>query len=49
MEEETNRYFFIPEAVEIDVKDLPEDKNELILERELHYNDPEKGFRTLKH
>lgn len=48
MEEETNRYFFIPEAVEINVKDLPEDKNELILERELHYNEPEKGFRTLK-
>jgi len=47
MEEETNRYFFIPEAVKVDVDNLPEDKKELSLERELHYNEPEKGFRTL--
>ena len=48
MEKETNRYFFIPEAVKINVENLPEDKKELTVERELHYNEPEKGFRTLK-
>ena len=47
IEEETNRYFFIPEAVKVDVENLPEDKKELVVERELHYNEPKKGFRTL--
>lgn len=47
IEENTNRYFFIPNAVKVDVKDLPSDKESLTLERELHYNKPEKGFRHL--
>lgn len=47
IEELTNRYFFIPEAVKIDINNLPEDLKELTVERELHYNQPEKGMRTL--
>jgi glutamyl-tRNA synthetase len=47
IEENTNRYFFIPEAVKVDIEDLPEDMKELSVKRELHYNQPEKGFRTL--
>jgi glutamyl-tRNA synthetase len=47
IEEETNRYFFIPEAVKVEVENLPENMKELTLERELHYNEPEKGFRVL--
>lgn len=47
IEEETNRFFFIPDAVKVDIKDLPEEYERLSVERELHYNEPEKGFRTL--
>ena len=47
IEEETNRYFFIPEAVKVDIEDLPDDMKQLSVKRELHYNQPEKGFRTL--
>lgn len=48
IEENTNRYFFIPNAVRVDVENLPQDSQSLELERELHYNKPEKGFRHLK-
>ena len=47
IEEDTNRYFFIPQEVKIDIEDLPEDKKEISIKRELHYDQPEKGFRTL--
>ena len=42
IEEETNRYFFIPEAVKVDIEDLPDDMKQLSVKRELHYNQPEK-------
>ncbi len=48
IEEETNRYFFIPNPVEVKIKDLPSDKSDVTISRELHYNEPEKGFRTLE-
>lgn len=47
IEENTNRYFFIPNPVKVDVKDLPEDKQSMSVTRELHYNKPEKGLRNL--
>ncbi len=47
IEENTNRYFFIPNPVKIDINNIPEDKQELTLTRELHYNKPEKGMRNL--
>jgi len=47
IEEETNRFFFIPEAVKVDIDSLPKEYESLSIERELHYNEPEKGFRTL--
>ena len=48
IEENTNRFFFIPDPVEINVQNLPDENNHMIIERELHYNKPEKGMRTLK-
>ncbi|OED29810.1 glutamate--tRNA ligase [Methanosphaera sp. WGK6] len=47
IEENTNRYFFIPNPVKVDIANIPEDKQELSISRELHYNQPEKGMRTL--
>ena len=47
IEENTNRYFFIPNAVKVDVENLPSSKTNMTVERELHYNKPEKGFRNL--
>lgn len=47
IEKNTNRYFFIPNPVKVDVKDLPEDKQSMSVTRELHYNKPEKGLRNL--
>ncbi|WP_455645633.1 glutamate--tRNA ligase [Methanosphaera sp.] len=47
IEENTNRYFFIPNPVKVDIADIPEDKQSLSVSRELHYNQPEKGMRTL--
>ena len=47
IEENTNRYFFIPNAVEVDIEDIPDDKVQQTIERELHYNKPEKGLRKL--
>ena len=48
VEEETNRYFFIPNAVMVDIENLPEDSQNMTVKRELHYNQPEKGYRTLE-
>ena len=32
----------------MEIENLPEDMKELSVKRELHYNQPEKGYRTLK-
>ncbi len=48
IEEETNRYFFIPDPVEVTIDDLPSEFSDVKISRELHYNEPEKGFRTLE-
>lgn len=47
IEENTNRFFFIPDAVEIDIEEIPEKLEKQSISRELHYNKPEKGLRTL--
>lgn len=47
IEENTNRYFFIPNPVKINIENLPDDEKTLSITRELHYNKPEKGLRTL--
>ncbi len=48
IEEKTNRYFFIPNPMEIDITNLPEDQKEQNIERDLHYNEHERGIRHLK-
>ncbi|MDO5851333.1 MAG: glutamate--tRNA ligase [Methanobacteriaceae archaeon] len=47
IEEKTNRYFFIPEPVELDITDVPRDVVNII-KRERHFEDPSKGYRKLK-
>ncbi|MCD7781503.1 MAG: glutamate--tRNA ligase [Methanosphaera sp.] len=47
IEEATNRYFFIPDPVKVDIDNLPDDYNSYSVSRELHYNEPERGMRTL--
>lgn len=48
IEEEANRYFFIPNPVMVDVEDIPDEFKTYTLERELHYNEPDRGMRHLK-
>lgn len=47
IEEEANRYFFIPEPVEVEIKNLPDEFKDFTLDRESHYNEPERGMRHL--